>query len=610
MAVVSPSESSTIARFIPQKISSIIQEIGIAVVDVDLLGTATSLLHNLDSYVQPPTLSGIIQALINAFPSNIDDKSLIKRIGNSFNQISDERKIYFKEYLRDQRQMEAINLEPEQVKYIRFMPIFSVYKTSKDEANTCALQLADISVDRFLPPSFVDSSLLDSKFVDAPTTSDKEFLLNLGIKKMKIAKFYESHIIPLIINNPSNSLRKSAILSLLLNLPTILQEIDESKEWLARISSYSFIPNGNDELMRPKDLYDPDSNDLSCLLDDSMIPSKELTDPRALGSLRYLGLRTRLSCDGVLESARRIEATSLLEKDLSNPESGIAWKRSLALIQYLDNDDTIKELLIECRQRDHNDASIDEQELDHFSLSFALNSNEGRFISELNEIAWLPKTSVDEKKDEVLNPPKGVTVKRAVDRPRNIRPKSDEWLCSHSMDTLSVGIRSQYLFRFFGWDNPVPAKIVASQLIALSKAWDDRAHAHAFQQVLATIIPRCYELLNNYMKNASLDEKEAILLILTDKPWVWVGDCFVATSQVAFDAPEKARPYLFSLPQESLCFGALFKCCGVRDTFDANDYANLTFEMSVKLNGCKANDRQIDLAIGKIHTAFYPQLAF
>ena len=350
--------------------------------------------------------------------------------------------------------------------------------------------------------------------------------------------------------------------------------------------------------MKPNDLYDPEANDLMSLLDDSMMPSKEFAGPALLRSLQNLGLRKRLSCEGVLESARSIE--TLIGSSHINSFNNIARKRSTALLQYLDNDETLKELLNECRTNDDKDIIGERVEPSPVTISRSLNSYEGRFITELNEIAWLPvEIEYDASQNNDCRPPRRNQVSKSVASTAITRPKSEEWLCSYSMETLTTSIRSDILKQCFGWDKTLPVIIIASQLLALSKAWEESEKTIAFRQVLATIIPRCYEILHNHMGVASLDEKEKMLIALQEKPWVWVGDQFVTSSQVAFDAPENARPYLFSIPQESLCFDALFKCCGVRETFDAQDFIKLTQDLSSKLQSCIGNSKQIDLAIGK-----------
>jgi len=361
--------------------------------------------------------------------------------------------------------------------------------------------------------------------------------------------------------------------------------------------------------MKPKDLCDPDSNELVNLLDDSMMPRIELIGPRTLAGLQSLGLRSRLNCEGVLESARSIETSSASIVNCLGPAGKIVRKRSLALLQYLDSDDTMRELLNECRRRDQTDLIGEDVEPNEHKFSTSLNSYEGRFIAELKEIAWLP-IEMELKGDQTqeCHPPKRTAVFKCTASPIFSRPKSEEWLCSFSMEILSISVRSNYLLYFFGWNKNLPIIVIASQLLALSQLWNENEN-NSYRQMLATIlaitVPRCYEILNNHMDTASIDDKEKLVIALQEKPWVWVGDQFVGTSQVAFDAPENARPYLFSIPPESLCFETLFKCCGVRDIFDPEDYVKLTNDLNTKLQGNIATSKQIDLAIGELILVIY-----
>jgi hypothetical protein len=72
-----------------------------------------------------------------------------------------------------------------------------------------------------------------------------------------------------------------------------------------------------------------------------------------------------------------------------------------------------------------------------------------------------------------------------------------------------------------------------------------------------------YSLLASYVGTPDLDmvKYRALVLcqmatddvlvkvkrLLFNTPWLWLGDRFVGTHQVAFDAPENAKPYLFQV---------------------------------------------------------------
>ena len=72
---------------------------------------------------------------------------------------------------------------------------------------------------------------------------------------------------------------------------------------------------------------------------------------------------------------------------------------------------------------------------------------------------------------------------------------------------------------------------------------------------------------------ASANGNVSLGSILQGKPWVWVGDRFVATEQVAFRCPANATPYLFAVPSDLVCFAALLKRFGVRPRFGFTDFS-------------------------------------
>ena len=252
----------------------------------------------------------------------------------------------------------------------------------------------------------------------------------------------------------------------------------------------------------------------------------------------------------------------------------------MALLNFLDKDETIVELL----------KSTEEEEI----------YPENLFIATLNEIAWLPVEYVCDR-DTINAPPRkqrqGLLAKVGIASPRATRPKQDEWVCSGSMETLSTNVRSELLCRCFGWDKPVPIIVVASQIIELSRMNGSLLESRTFRQTLATVIPQCYERLNAHLESADEDERVRVAMLFHEQPWVWVGDRFVTSAQVAFDAPEHARPFLFSVPNELLCFDNLLKVCGVREKFSPFDFVRLSSSLSNRLCGQAATPKQIDLVV-------------
>lgn len=194
------------------------------------------------------------------------------------------------------------------------------------------------------------------------------------------------------------------------DLPAARAEGDDG--WLARAADSSCVLNRPGNLVRPCDLYGPERGDLAGLLDDAVAPHEELSDPTCLASLRSLSLRQRLSREGVLDHARVIERKDDREC-------------ATALLRYLDNDETMERLVRECRERDEEE-ELDDDDNDEgsFAPSFDVSTEEGRFLSELRDVAWLPvETEDDRDRSNAVAPPRSsnASSSRLSSSPRRTR---------------------------------------------------------------------------------------------------------------------------------------------------------------------------------------------
>jgi hypothetical protein len=158
------------------------------------------------------------------------------------------------------------------------------------------------------------------------------------------------------------------------------------------------------------------------------------------------------------------------------------------------------------------------------------------------------------------------------------------------METLCTNLRSTTLTQCFGWQFPVPVAVVARQLLDLAQLHENNQKDKSLRAKLATVIPRCYEILNDTDSNEVSE-------LLRGKPWIWVGSAFVSSDQVAFDCPETARPYLFCVPEEICCFDTLLNNCGVKDKFCADDFVSLSMQMKKQVGNHAASQKQIDMMV-------------
>ena len=82
--------------------------------------------------------------------------------------------------------------------------------------------------------------------------------------------------------------RTSAIIKLLQDLPH-LSEDKNGKQLVTKLSGMKIIPNRCENIIKASDLYDPQIPGMLSLVDDSMLPQKELCQGNLLKSLHLLG---------------------------------------------------------------------------------------------------------------------------------------------------------------------------------------------------------------------------------------------------------------------------------------------------------------------------------
>ncbi|XP_032241647.1 sacsin isoform X1 [Nematostella vectensis] len=93
-------------------------------------------------------------------------------------------------------------------------------------------------------------------------------------------------------------------------------------------------------------------------------------------------------------------------------------------------------------------------------------------------------------------------------------------------------------------------------------------------QEICLVIYRYLQLL------LTTSQRDAVLEVLSEKPWVFVSSKFVASNQVAFSWTGHGAPFLYQLPQEfTNKFRILFEAAGIRETFTADDYIDALFAL-------------------------------
>ncbi|KAL2500792.1 zinc finger protein [Forsythia ovata] len=101
------------------------------------------------------------------------------------------------------------------------------------------------------------------------------------------------------------------MLSILQELPQLCVEDASFRELLRNLE---FVPTSSGSLKCPATLYDPRNEELFALLDDSdTFPCPPFKESGVLDKLQGLGLKTTVSIDTVIQSARHVELLNAMK---------------------------------------------------------------------------------------------------------------------------------------------------------------------------------------------------------------------------------------------------------------------------------------------------------
>lgn len=135
-----------------------------------------------------------------------------------------------------------------------------------------------------------------------------------------------------------------------------------------------------------------------------------------------------------------------------------------------------------------------------------------------------------------------------------------------------------------GMHSPLPPSVVAHQLVQIAATFhrytqerssegpSDKQEVRELRQTVASVIPVIYHMLSSFKEEA---QREEIRKVLHNAQWVFVGDRFVQSEQVAFKSQINAAPYLYSVPPDLACFSPLLKSMGVRQSFGCSDFVQV-----------------------------------
>ena len=157
-----------------------------------------------------------------------------------------------------------------------------------------------------LAPRDVAPQLLGSHFLHLRSDRDRHLYKLLGVKELTRGKFYAEHVVPKLLNGSIDTELVDDLSSHVLRNLSVLEE--EQPGLSAALAECNIVRNNSGSLCAPNTLYDPSAPHLSTLLSPSVFPSAKLytadgTSPILLQSMRTLGLKITVSCDGVIEAA-------------------------------------------------------------------------------------------------------------------------------------------------------------------------------------------------------------------------------------------------------------------------------------------------------------------
>ena len=286
---------------ISDEVGCVLRLIGIRTLDTAVFDESNIqpiLRQLLATFIQPPTVQGVVKALSNSFPPDIHNEDVLRLVALRFKEVSEESREILRLFLSDPRNIGDTNhqrLHDDCVSVLQALPIYQVYCLDRSDE----VVYSDLVTEKFLPPTGVDPRILDNNFVKSSSMADAKFLNLVGVVRMKTSLFYENHICPNIGDgNIDDSTRELAIMRLLRDVPSLAEEEGGGSDWIKRISKILSLPNRVGILRPVTDLYDPTEADMMCLLDDSMLPSQVFCTGSTLSSLRMLGLRQKLNTDG------------------------------------------------------------------------------------------------------------------------------------------------------------------------------------------------------------------------------------------------------------------------------------------------------------------------
>ncbi|KAA8533360.1 hypothetical protein F0562_033107 [Nyssa sinensis] len=543
----------------------------------DLLVKIGCKILNISYHIEHPDLShyvcgadgaGVLGSIFDAVSSN---DSIMQAF---LNHLEVEERDELRRFLLDPKWYFGNRMVDTDIWNCKRLPIYRVY----DGESAQNFQYLDLENPRkYLPPLDVPECFLGSVFISSSSNEEEEVLkIYFGIERMGRAHFYRQHVLNRV-KELQPEVRDRIMLSVLQELPQLCVEDASFREGLRKLE---FVPTSSGSMKCPAVLFDPRNEELFALLEDSdSFPCRAFQESGILDMLQGLGLRTSVSPETVLQSARQVER--LMHEDQLK-----AYSRGKVLLSYLEVN-ALKWVVNPL----NDDQGTMNRLLSRAATAFRprnLKSDLEKFWDDLRMICWCPV--IVSSPFHTLPWP---VVSSMVAPPKLVRLYTDLWLVSASMRILDGECSSTALAYHLGWSSPPGGSVIAAQLLELGKN-NEIVTDQVLRQELAVAMPRIYSILMGIIGS---DEMDIVKAVLEGCRWIWVGDGFATLDEVVLNGPLHLAPYIRVIPVDLAVFKDLFLELGIREFLKPSDYANILCRMAMRKGSTPLDTQEIRAAI-------------
>jgi sacsin len=534
---------------LPEKVQNLLGKLGCR-----MLNNSYGVEHpDLYHYVYDADGAGVLESIYDIVSSSDSIRRAFLHI------LTSEERDELRGFLLDPKWYIGIRMTSSDLWNCKRLPVYSFYGGDSAEDPL----YSDLENPRkYLPPLNCSETFLTKEFLSRLSRTEEEVLVRYyGVERMGKASFYKQCVLNRLGELQADA-RDSVMLSILQELPQLCIADSNFREGLRNLD---FIPTFSGSLKCPSVLYDPRNEELYNLLEDSdSFPSGVFQESDVLDMLQSLGLKTTVSTEAVIQSARQVER-------LMRDDQQKAHSRGKVLLSYLEVN----------ASKWINDQSTDGQNTMNRMLSRAASAFKPRsskselelFWNDLYMICWCPVLITSPY--ESLPWP---VVSSMVAPPKLVRLSRDLWLVSASMRILDGECSSTVLSNHLGWSSPPGGSVIAAQLLELGKN-NEIVTDSVLRQELALVMPRIYSILASMLGS---DEMDIVKAVLEGCRWIWVGDGFATSDEVVINGPLHLAPYIRVIPVDLAVFKDLFLELGIRDFLKPGDYANILCRMATR----------------------------